>query len=124
MADPDPKITKVIEKLKGKKAKVKKISAAPENTKASGLPPKLKASLEAAFDTDFSKVRIHTGGNAPDLAKELGAQAFTIGSDIFLAKSSSSSNHQLLAHELTHVVQQNSGKVPRSTPNGKALVSK
>ena len=124
MAEPDPKLQKIVEKLKGKKAKQKKLDTEPAGTKGSALPAKLRATLEAAFETDLSKVRVHTGGNAAECAKSINADAFTQGTDIFLAKPSDGSNLGLLAHELTHVIQQNGGSMPRSAKGGKVLVSK
>ena len=66
--------------------------------------------MESAFGTDFSQVRIHTNSTAIQMNKELNAQAFTHGSDIYFNSGkydpSSSSGQHLLAHELTHTVQQ------------------
>jgi hypothetical protein len=123
MTDVDPKIQKVVENLKGKKAKVKTLSTMPENTKSSALNAKIKKDLEELTGANLSKVRVHTGGNAADCAKELGAKAFTMGNDIYLAKPASASDLGLLAHELTHVVQQGGGKMVAAI-KGKALVSK
>ena len=59
---------------------------------------------------DFSNVNIHTGAEADTLNRQLNARAFTTGSDIFFRDGeynpNSSSGQELLAHELTHVVQQ------------------
>jgi hypothetical protein len=64
---------------------------------------------------DFSGVRAHTSPESDNLNKELGAQAFTTGQDIFFREGSyephSSGGKELIAHELTHVVQQGSGAV-------------
>lgn len=64
---------------------------------------------------DFSGVRVHTGGEAHQLNEQLSAKAFTTGNDIFFRggeyNPQSSSGQELLAHELTHVVQQSSGAV-------------
>jgi hypothetical protein len=75
--------------------------------------------MEDAFGADFSGVRVHTGANAAAMNDEIGARAFTYGSDIYFnsgeyAPGTDSGTH-LLAHELTHVVQQNSGvrRAPR-----------
>jgi hypothetical protein len=74
------------------------------------LPSGLGPRLEQAFEADFSSVRVHSGGGAADLNRSIQAQAFTLGSDIFLGESApsigSSAGTSLLAHELTHVVQQ------------------
>ncbi|RPI82474.1 MAG: DUF4157 domain-containing protein [Chloroflexi bacterium] len=64
---------------------------------------------------DFSGVRVHTSPEAAGLSQELSAKAFTTGQDIFFSEGSydphSSSGQELLAHELTHVVQQGTGAV-------------
>ena len=64
---------------------------------------------------DFSGVRVHTGGEAHQLNEQLSAKAFTTGNDIFFRggeyNPQSGSGQELLAHELTHVVQQSSGAV-------------
>ncbi|WP_162054726.1 eCIS core domain-containing protein [Pontibacter pamirensis] len=69
-----------------------------------------KASMGNAFDADFSEVKVHTDNQAVQMNKNLNAQAFTHGSDIYFNKGkyevSSSEGQHLLAHELTHVVQQ------------------
>ena len=64
---------------------------------------------------DFSGVRVHTGGQADTLNRNLSARAFTTGQDIFFKQGEyspgSSGGRELLAHELTHVVQQNGDSV-------------
>ncbi|WP_199758637.1 DUF4157 domain-containing protein [Aquabacterium soli] len=74
------------------------------------LPENLAPRLEQQFGHDFSNVRIHHDGQADVLSKELAAKAFTVGSDIFFASGQyqpgTPAGLQLLAHELTHVVQQ------------------
>jgi Domain of unknown function (DUF4157)/Annexin len=66
--------------------------------------------MESRFGTDFSGVKIHTGDDAVQMSRELNAQAFTVGSDIYFNSGkynpSSDSGKHLLAHELTHTVQQ------------------
>ncbi len=68
------------------------------------------ADMSSRFGTDFSGVHIHTGGMATQLSRDLNAQAFTQGQDIFFAQGKynpgTSEGKRLLAHELTHVVQQ------------------
>jgi len=70
-------------------------------------------SMGRVFETDFSSVRVHTGPDADVLNRSLNAKAFTTGNDIFFGKEQynpgSSGGQQLIAHELTHVVQQNGG---------------
>lgn len=74
------------------------------------LPDDTRDFLEPRFGQDFSDVRVHTGSEASDLSNSLQARAFTTGSDIFFRDGdynpSSDAGRELLAHELTHVVQQ------------------
>ena len=123
MAGPEEIIKQTAEDLKGKKAKVKSIETKPEGTKEAPLPPAVKKALEEHLEVDLGKVRVHTGGNAPDIAKELGAKAVTIGNDIYFARPGDATDPEMLAHELTHVIQQGGGKMPKEK-DGKALTSK
>jgi hypothetical protein len=74
------------------------------------LPGDIRARMEASFGADLSGVRIHSDAAAVLLARSLKAQAFTIGSDIFFGDGKfspgSRDGQHLLAHELTHTVQQ------------------
>lgn len=74
------------------------------------LPAKALKEMSGSFGADFSNVRIHKDGDAAGMNKELNAQAFTHGSDIYFNEGKfdpeSHSGKFLLAHELTHVVQQ------------------
>ncbi|MEM9885315.1 MAG: DUF4157 domain-containing protein [Bacteroidota bacterium] len=89
------------------------------NSKGSGspLPTSTNSFMSNAFGTDFSKVRVHTSDKAIQMNQNLNARAFTHGSDVYFNKGeyapNSSSGKQLLAHELTHVVQQNSSGSPK-----------
>ncbi|RZN35500.1 MAG: DUF4157 domain-containing protein [Methanophagales archaeon ANME-1-THS] len=80
--------------------------------KGSGRPlePEVRRFVEPRFGYDFSKIRIHTDSFAARTAHDLGAEAFTIGRDVFFGTGrynpSSSEGRRLIAHELTHVVQQ------------------
>ena len=79
----------------------------------SSLPATTRSFMESRFGADFSGVHIHTGDYAVQLSRDLNAHAFTTGNDIYFNSGNfspeSSSGKQLLAHELTHVVQQNGG---------------
>jgi hypothetical protein len=75
----------------------------------SALAPEVRAFMEPRFGADFSAVRVHTGGEAVQMNRELGAQAFTHGSDVYFGVGKSPGNNELTAHELTHVVQQMGG---------------
>ncbi len=72
--------------------------------------------FESRMGYDFSNTRIHNDANAHDLAKSMGAKAFTYGNHVVFAKGqyvpNSQSGKHLLAHELTHVVQQGAASSP------------
>lgn len=76
----------------------------------SPLPKTTNQLMSNAFNTDFSSVRIHDDPNAHRMNSDILAKAFTHGSDIFFNRGNyspgSSEGKRLLAHELTHVVQQ------------------
>jgi hypothetical protein len=76
----------------------------------SPLPDDTRSFMEARLGADFGGVRTHTGGEALQLTRELKAQAFTHGQDIYFGAGKydpdTSGGQRLLAHELTHVVQQ------------------
>lgn len=76
------------------------------------LPESSRSFFEPRFGVDFAHVRVHTGQEADSLNRVLNARAFTAGADIFFRSReynpNSSEGRTLLAHELTHVVQQNS----------------
>jgi hypothetical protein len=67
-----------------------------------------KTFMESRFGYDFSDVKIHDNQHATELATSVNARAFTVGNNIFLGKKESTSDKSLMAHELVHVVQQNS----------------
>ena len=74
------------------------------------LPDSTRAFFEPRFKRDFSNVRLHTGREFSKAAVALNAKAFTVGSDIVFGPEQYAPDTQggkhLLAHELTHVVQQ------------------
>ncbi len=76
----------------------------------SKLDDDTRSSFESAMGYDLSGVTIHTGDHASQLSRSVEAKAFTTGSDIYFGEGqynpSTSDGQQLLAHELTHVVQQ------------------
>jgi len=75
----------------------------------------VQAQMSTAMGHDFSDVRVHTSAESDTLNQELSAKAFTTGRDIFFRQGEydpgSSSGRELIGHELTHVVQQSSGRV-------------
>jgi len=77
----------------------------------------IRERMEGAFGADFSGVRVHTDGTSDQLNQSIQAKAFTTGQDVFFRKGAyepgSRGGQELLAHELTHVVQQNGEAVQR-----------
>ena len=88
------------------------------------LPGEIRSYMEPRFGADFSGVRIHTGSGAAKLNRQISARAFTFGKDIYLGEGSfapaSSDGRRLLAHELTHTIQQTGG-VQRLTATAESL---
>lgn len=78
--------------------------------KGSKMEASTKSQMESGFGRDFNNVNIHTDSNAVQMNENLGAQAFTNGSDVYFNEGkynpSSKEGKHLLAHELTHTVQQ------------------
>jgi len=74
------------------------------------LQPALRYDMEQRFGHDFSRVRVHTDANAAQSARDLRAHAYTVGEDLVFAAGryapTTGQGRRLLAHELTHVVQQ------------------
>lgn len=74
-----------------------------------------RASMESHFNRDFSHVRVHTDMRAAESARSVNALAYTVGSDIVFGANQyspeSAAGRRLLAHELTHTVQQQGGGV-------------
>lgn len=93
-----PEVEQQIESLKGQGAQ---------------LPEDVRTEMESQFSHDFSSVCIHNDATSDALCKQLSARAFTVGSDVFFASGEYDPHTQegkrLLAHELTHVVQQGRG---------------
>lgn len=81
------------------------------------LSDDIRQPMEQAFGTDFSSVKIHTDSRSDQLNQSIQARAFTTGQDIFFRQGEyapeSHGGKELLAHELTHVVQQNGSALGR-----------
>jgi hypothetical protein len=79
------------------------------------LDSEVRLQMEQLFGANFGGVRVHTGSEADSLNRSLNAIAFTTGQDIFFREPAyspgSPAGKELLAHELTHVVQQGSSSV-------------
>lgn len=87
-----------------------------EASKSGGepLPKSARDFFEPRFGCDFSEVRVHTGAHAQETAQRLRARAFTVGRDVVFNVGEyapgTREGKKLLAHELTHVIQQNAAK--------------
>jgi hypothetical protein len=93
------------------------------------IPAVQRSTLEAGLGTSLSGVRLHTGSPAAELASSVSAKAFTVGQDVYFGQGEyrpdSQSGYHLLAHEVTHTVQQSgapssSGQLEVSTPDSAA----
>lgn len=100
------------------------------------LPAAERGFFEPRFGVSFAGVRVHADGAAAQLSGQLGARAFAVGQDLFFAggqyRPGTTEGRRLLAHELTHVVQQRQGAAvavrrwnvgPAPAPHGWAEVS-
>jgi hypothetical protein len=81
------------------------------------LPKSIRTFYEPRFGYDFRKVRVHTDSKATDSARAFNARAFTVGGNIVFGEGQyapeTDRGRRLLAHELTHVVQQSNNSVQR-----------
>lgn len=79
--------------------------------RGASLPKDTREKMEDGFGSDFSNVKVHTDNEAAQMNDQVGARAFTHGNDIYFNKGeynpNTSSGDHLLAHELTHTIQQN-----------------
>ncbi len=97
-------------------ARMRRVARPPASVRAvradAGQPlePAVRAQMEAALGHDFSRVRVHDGGEAADSARSVGAAAYTRGSRVVFGagrfQPGTASGRRLIAHELAHVVQQ------------------
>ena len=87
------------------------------------LEPGLQQSMGQAMRADFSEVRIHTDAKSDQLNQSIQAKAFTTGQDVFFRQGEyqpgSWRGQELIAHELTHVVQQKGKKQTTARRRGK-----
>jgi pyrrolidone-carboxylate peptidase len=84
-------------------------------SRGGGLPLQGPAmqQMQQGFGRDFGSIRIHVGSTAAELSSQLNAKAFTVGNDVFFGagqyEPQTRAGQRLLAHELTHTVQQGGG---------------
>jgi hypothetical protein len=83
------------------------------------LAENLQRSMGKAMGADFSGVKVHTDSQSDQLNQSIQARAFTTGQDVFFRQGEynpgSRGGQELLAHELTHVVQQNENHLSKSS---------
>jgi uncharacterized protein DUF4157 len=91
------------------------------------LPAPVRGDMERRLGADFGDVRVHTGAPAHESAASVGASAYTVGTDVVFQNGQydpgSDQGRHVLAHELTHVVQQRSGPVDGSPVAGGVSIS-
>ncbi len=96
--------------LKGPPAVRLSVSPAPPGSSGwsagTPLPPVTRQRLESSFKIDLSSVRVHADAHAAGVADSISAHAFAYGSHIYLGTGQNPYNLGLMAHEVTHVVQQ------------------
>ena len=97
------------------------LEASIQQAKGSGQPlsDTIREPMEQAFGADFSGVRVHADAKSDELNQSIQAKAFTTGTDIFFRQGTydpgSRGGQELIAHELTHVVQQSGEQLSRQT---------
>lgn len=119
MAEPKPQpVAKTDEEMKKKPVAQREIATmaaatAPAAVAAVGgspLPSAVRSFMEPRFGADFGRVRIHTGAAAAQQSAALNANAFTVGEHIYFGRDKfqpqSAGGQELIAHELTHTIQQ------------------
>jgi len=91
------------------------------------LDAETRSTMEGSFGRSFEDVRVHTGAQASKSAESVGANAYTVGSDVVFKAGqynpSSTTGQRTLAHELAHVVQQSKGPVDGTEAAGGIRVS-
>ncbi|MCB0896794.1 MAG: DUF4157 domain-containing protein [Nocardioidaceae bacterium] len=91
------------------------------------LEPDVRADMEGRLGHDFGDVRVHDDGAADRSAQAVNAHAYTVGSNVVFQRDrydpGSDAGRTMLAHELTHVVQQRSGPVDGTPTAGGIRVS-
>ena len=129
---PEEEEEKVQKKGNGKSANPR-IESTIKSTKGQGqkMDPSTQRTMEKGFGADFSDINIHTDSKAQETSHELGAQAFTTGNDIYFNEGKYNPNSKegkhLLAHELTHTIQQTGTiekKIQKNPETATSLISR
>jgi hypothetical protein len=97
------------------------------NSGGEALAPDVRTEMESRLGHDFGDVRVHSDTAAHESAKAVSAHAYTVGSNVVFQRDkydpSSTAGKTMLAHELTHVVQQRAGAVDGTPASGGIRVS-
>lgn len=128
------KSTSIQQKSEGETLSMQGLQASLDSSEGGGksLDAHTNDVMGNAMGTDFSHVKVHTDGNAKEMNQQLNAKAFTHGSNLYFNQGeynpTSSEGKHLLAHELTHVVQQENNPQPvlqkKDKPAAKTPVKK
>lgn len=100
------------------------VRATPPATNSGGepLPEAVRQDMEPRFQADFSQVRIHRDAQAAQASRSLNAAAFTVGNQIWFGSGAwqpdSASGRELIAHELTHTIQQGAARRGQPAQSG------
>lgn len=116
-----------LQRMAGNAAVGRLLSADVRQSKGEPLTPAVRSDMERRLDHDFGDVRVHHGSQAAQAADAIGAEAFTIGTDVTFAEGrwspDTTSGRQRLAHELVHVSQQHAGPVSGRAVGGGLAIS-
>jgi hypothetical protein len=115
----------VVQRLEDSATEVPSVDAATEHSigalsgRGRALPESVRSFMEPRFNSDFGAVRVHTDAHADGLARAVSARAFTVGRNIVFGAGhyapGTENGRRLIAHELTHVVQQTKPGAPHAT---------
>ena len=120
-------VQRLVARTAGEENEMEGVAQAVDDRRGRGqsLTDRTRAQMEPALQQDLSGVRVHNDGAADQLSSQFNAKAFTTGQDIFFRQGAydpgSSGGDKLLAHELTHVVQQ--GNSPTKLAGKKMNIS-
>jgi hypothetical protein len=110
-------VQRMVQRWSGDEDAAPGVERAIESSRGGGqtLDQETKSNMGAALNADFSGVRVHDNAESDALNRSLNARAFTTGRDVYFRsgeyRPGSSGGRELLAHELTHVVQQGGAQV-------------
>jgi hypothetical protein len=117
----------VVQMLAGEEEQASPVHDVVGSGGGSSLDAGTRSTMESAFGQSFDDVRVHTDDRASKSAESVGANAYTVGSDIVFKSGQfdpgSASGQKTIAHELAHVVQQSRGPVDGSDAPGGIRVS-